>query len=106
MSKDLLVPLDGSPLAERVLPYATGLARALDARVILVYAWWPVIPEADGPDLEAVAARLRADGVAAETYVCHLPSLGEAAKAIARPPSAWRAASSRWRPTVVAAWGG
>jgi nucleotide-binding universal stress UspA family protein len=82
MSKDLLVPLDGSPLAEQALPYATALARALDARVTLLDAWWPVIPEADGPHLEAVAARLRADGVAAETYVCHLPSLGEAGKVI------------------------
>ena len=32
----LLVPLDGSPVAEAVLPYATEMARVLDATLILV----------------------------------------------------------------------
>ncbi len=36
MFKRILVPLDGSPLAETVLPHAEALAQALDAEVILL----------------------------------------------------------------------
>ncbi|MFN8511150.1 MAG: universal stress protein [Chloroflexia bacterium] len=38
MTKQILVPLDGSPLAERALPYAESLARAIEARVVLLRA--------------------------------------------------------------------
>lgn len=38
MMKTILVPLDGSPLAERALPYATALARAVGGRLILARA--------------------------------------------------------------------
>lgn len=82
MQKTILVPLDGSPLAEHALPQAAGLARALGARVVLLYARWPVIPDEDGPDLEAVVGRLRADGVVADHHVRHLPSLGESGQTI------------------------
>ena len=37
MFKHLLVPLDGSPLAETALPTAAGLARILNARVTLLH---------------------------------------------------------------------
>jgi nucleotide-binding universal stress UspA family protein len=36
MYRTVLVPLDGSPLAERALPYAAVLARASEARLLLV----------------------------------------------------------------------
>ncbi len=35
----IVVPLDGSELAERALPYAAEFARALDARLLLVTVW-------------------------------------------------------------------
>jgi nucleotide-binding universal stress UspA family protein len=38
MAKQILVPLDGSPLAERALPYAVSLASASEARLVLVRA--------------------------------------------------------------------
>jgi nucleotide-binding universal stress UspA family protein len=38
MSKTIVVGLDGSPLAEKALPYAEILAKALDAEVVLVRA--------------------------------------------------------------------
>jgi len=38
MLKTILVPLDGSPLAERALPFAAGLAQQLSAKVLLVRA--------------------------------------------------------------------
>ncbi len=36
MYKKILVPLDGSPLAEAVLPYAEDLARAENAEILLL----------------------------------------------------------------------
>lgn len=87
---EILVPLDGSELAEAVLPHATALARAFGARLTLVRAYTPpatvlvaeaasVLPTA-GPMvdpgmyvdaergeaeayLEAVGERLRAEGL-------------------------------------------
>lgn len=45
----ILVPLDGSPLSERSLPYAISLARALHGRLVLmIAAYLSEIPE-DGP---------------------------------------------------------
>src|SRR5262245_4621097 len=38
----IVVPLDGSALAERVLPHVRGLARMLGARVCLLQAIWDV----------------------------------------------------------------
>ncbi len=46
MLKHVLVPLDGSPLAECVLPHVVALARALDARVTLLRVLEP--PSAAG----------------------------------------------------------
>jgi nucleotide-binding universal stress UspA family protein len=35
----IVVPLDGSELAERALPYAAEFAKALDARLLLITVW-------------------------------------------------------------------
>ncbi len=45
MIRTILVPLDGSPLAEQAIPYAETIARAADAQVVLTRAvpsrgWW------------------------------------------------------------------
>ena len=45
MYKKILVPLDGSPLAETILPHARTLARPEDAEIILLQV--PVIPSAE-----------------------------------------------------------
>lgn len=45
----IVVPLDGSELAEGALPYATALARTLNARLALVCVW-------EGNDSEMAAA--------------------------------------------------
>jgi nucleotide-binding universal stress UspA family protein len=67
MALTIVVPLDGSALAERALPVAVGLARGCGGRVILLHAKLVMRPESDPqPDLEAVARRIRADGVPAE----------------------------------------
>jgi nucleotide-binding universal stress UspA family protein len=79
----LLVPLDGSRLAEAALPYALGLAGATGARVLLLH----VAPDALLPlpktlDLEATARAARRaaagapQGIAVETSVgCGDPAL-------------------------------
>jgi nucleotide-binding universal stress UspA family protein len=77
----VLVPLDGSELAERALPFAFELARATRGRLLLVRAVLaysseteegttkvPVYPRAEA-ELAAVASRLRAAGVRAEAHV-------------------------------------
>lgn len=76
--RTILVPLDGSPLAERALPYAEALARASGARLALV--WASLVrdrPAADEPEarrvaeeeayLAEVARRLAERGLDAET---------------------------------------
>jgi nucleotide-binding universal stress UspA family protein len=83
MSKVILVPLDGSPLAERAVPYAARFAVESDARLCLVRAaighFSPsedpaevqirAVEDAEGY-LEAVAARIADErGIVAETAV-------------------------------------
>jgi nucleotide-binding universal stress UspA family protein len=82
MLKTILLPLDGSPLAERALPYAATVARRAKSRIVLVEAVQArSLPGADRTDaqvevtdraeenLRRVANRLAADGVTAEPHV-------------------------------------
>jgi nucleotide-binding universal stress UspA family protein len=82
MYSSILVPLDGSPLAARALPYATALARASRARLVLVRAVLAHTPpgidpseaqvrvtERAGRDLDALAEYLRATGLSVDTHV-------------------------------------
>lgn len=71
MPDTILLPLDGSPLAERALPYAERLARATDAHIVAVRAVSPPVPadllsEAESY-LKGVASRLRDQGLSVET---------------------------------------
>ena len=69
MIRTVLVPLDGSPLAERMVAPATGFAQAVGADVTLL----AVRADAHRADLEAYLAaqadRVRAAGLAVETRV-------------------------------------
>jgi nucleotide-binding universal stress UspA family protein len=82
MLKTILVPLDGSPLAERPLPYATTLARRSGGHIVLVEAVQAhPLPGVDPSDaqidvtsraeenLRSTADRLAASGVTAEPHV-------------------------------------
>jgi nucleotide-binding universal stress UspA family protein len=63
--ENLLIPLDGSPLAEQVLPAALELARLMEGRCTLLRVAGPselARAEAEAY-LDEVAARLRAEGV-------------------------------------------
>jgi nucleotide-binding universal stress UspA family protein len=60
----LLVPLDGSSIAERALPYAEALACAFGARLLLVRAAEARVVRVY---LSGVAAHLRERGYEAET---------------------------------------
>ena len=84
MLKTILLPLDGSPLAERALTYATVLARRSEATIALVEAVRArTLPGIDPSDaqveltgqaeayLQSVAERLSADGTKAEVHVCY-----------------------------------
>ncbi len=76
MLRTILVPLDGTPLAETALEPAARLARRFDAEVLLVHAIMSADAEEQasstalergplGPEtyLEGIASRLRAEGV-------------------------------------------
>lgn len=87
---DVLVPLDGSPLAEQILPYAIGIARLFGGRLTLLRVaragpsfGYPSVPlgvplepvdavEAKGY-LDRVADRLRGEGLEAGTLVARNP---------------------------------
>lgn len=90
----VLVPLDGSRLAESVLPAAFGLACALEARVVLLHVLERRPPSSVHGDphlrgareaeeyLSIVAARGRAEGVPVDTHV-HEPGTSGVAAGIA-----------------------
>ncbi len=80
--RHILVPLDGSPLAECVLPYVVAVARATEARVSLLQVLevaggmttgrkhidpleWEMARAESHAYLAAVAARLESDGISA-----------------------------------------
>jgi nucleotide-binding universal stress UspA family protein len=66
----ILVPLDGSQLSERSLPYAAGLARALQAKIVLmIAAYTSEIPE-HGPWSDEMVSHPR------ETCMTYLADVG------------------------------
>jgi nucleotide-binding universal stress UspA family protein len=72
MIANILVPLDGSALSERALPYATALARRANARLRLYHVTTDIGSPADiraELDIEArtdeIASQLRAQGIQA-----------------------------------------
>src|SRR5204863_420083 len=81
-AKTILLPLDGSALAERAIPYAASIARRSGARVVLVEAVLAhTLPGIDPSDaqldvtdraqgsLRTAVTRLEAAGVEAEPHV-------------------------------------
>jgi nucleotide-binding universal stress UspA family protein len=84
MLKTILVPLDGSTLAERALTYAAVLARRSNAKIVLVEAVQAhTLPGVDPSNaqfeltngaeayLKSKSDRLDADGIRAEAHVCY-----------------------------------
>ncbi|MDQ2743931.1 MAG: universal stress protein [Chloroflexota bacterium] len=90
----LLVPLDGSHLAESVLPLVEKLASAWGATVLLLHVSEKGAPAAvhgdrhlstvddATPYLEELAARLRAEGISVQTHAHPAPE-GDVARSIA-----------------------
>lgn len=72
----ILIPLDGSPLAEGILPYARSLEKTLKVPVELLMVIKPeVISEFSNPEagryFDTVGARIRRDGVDYLLKVAH-----------------------------------
>ncbi len=82
MYRRILLPLDGSPLAEQVIPYVIQLGKALSSEIVLLQSFEPVSPQLADPEhgryvdqltttfaesvldyLETVAKRFRDEGV-------------------------------------------
>jgi nucleotide-binding universal stress UspA family protein len=87
---DVLIPLDGSPLAEQVLGPALGLAGLMGSRcgLLRVAAGLPEVAKAE-EYLNGVAARLEGRGLTARTHVLVARHAAEAIleEAAARPGS-------------------
>jgi nucleotide-binding universal stress UspA family protein len=60
MFKRILVPLDGSPLAEKCLPYAEDMAEHLGSEIMIVNVASP-LERTDKPDYQAYISRTAAD---------------------------------------------
>jgi nucleotide-binding universal stress UspA family protein len=65
MYKKILVPLDGSPLAEAVLPHAEAIARLEDAEIILLRV--PVLVSAEFLAGDPTVAQMIQEGEEAES---------------------------------------
>jgi nucleotide-binding universal stress UspA family protein len=90
MAIRILVPLDGSPLAEQALPCAVTLARGLPAELVLLRAIWipPDILEMldeSTVELNAIVAQLEAEANDyLGTLVEHLREAGLSARSVVR----------------------
>ena len=74
MTPTVLVPLDGSPLAARALPYAKRLVARRGGRLVLAQVRLPALAfDASGSDVERVAAAFRAEGVRASSLTYAAP---------------------------------
>src|SRR5438105_1325724 len=94
MYQCLLVPLDGSRLAEAVLPVVDRFASTLQAKVMLLHVIERGAPatvhgehhlqttEEAATYLQVQAERLRVHGIAVETHVHEVPE-GDVARSIA-----------------------
>lgn len=82
MAHTILVPLDGSPLAERALPFAAQLASAADGELVLAHVRPAPLPNAaeTAPpyDLDEIVQGLRRDGVTVTGRILHAPFVGVA----------------------------
>jgi nucleotide-binding universal stress UspA family protein len=79
MLRTILVPLDGSPLAETALEPAMLLARRFSAELLLVHTLYPDEPAGHAEDpqfyLDALASNLRSEGVMARTSLLPLEAV-------------------------------
>ncbi len=94
MYSRLLVPLDGSHLAEAVLPLVSRLARAVGASVLLLHVLERKAPSAVHGDrhltdvagadayLRGIAERMRAEGIEVEYHAHNAPE-GDVARSVA-----------------------
>ena len=92
MYKRILVPLDGSPMGDRVLPYVRNLGRKLDAKVELFRVYDPhpefFYPDPfDFQDRHVASERCREEAMTAMgTAKTHLEAAGVAATAVVHGP--------------------
>ena len=92
MFQRILVPVDGTAGSEQAIPYAIGLAQALEAEIVVCHVLTtPVTPASAAEEPAAakyvarIAERFRAENVATRTLVRR----GEAALEINRAATEW-----------------
>ena len=102
MYKRILVPLDGSPMGDRVLPYVRNLGKKLDAKVELFRVFYPE-PEFFYPepfefqDRQAASEHYREEVMTAMgTAKTHLETAGVAATAALHGPEKSETDGGKW----------
>jgi len=102
MYKRILVPLDGSPMGDRVLPYVRNLGKKLDAKVELFRVFYPE-PEFFYPepfefqDRQAASEYYREEIMTAMgTAKTHLETAGVAATAALHGPEKSETDGGKW----------
>ena len=102
MYKRRLVPLDSSPMGDRVLPYVRNLGKKLDAKVELFRVFYPE-PEFFYPepfefqDRQAASEHYREEVMAAMgTAKTHLETAGVAATAALHGPEKSETDGGKW----------
>ena len=109
MYKKILVPLDGSPISDRGLTEAIGIARMSGAQIRIIHVIDAYVQEGDSDlvgvlsghlitkfeaagraILDQARARAAADGVAAETVMVEIRS-GRVADKVIEEANAWKA---------------
>lgn len=98
----VIVTLDGSELAETVLPHATAVAKALDAKMRLVRVTPADFEDADVRDsLSRISERLKGEGIAdVSTEVLHGDPAGAIVDLTHRTPDAMVAITTHGRSGV------
>jgi nucleotide-binding universal stress UspA family protein len=92
MFRAILVPHDGSPLAEVAVPYATAIARSAHGRLIVIQAARdPVSKRHAELELAVLAERLWKSGIAVETHVRDADDANDAGDFIVGAVPAWEA---------------
>jgi nucleotide-binding universal stress UspA family protein len=67
--KRAVVPLDGSPMAEAIIPFILEIAGPLDLEVVLLRVLQPIPPEVIEGSRHVVVEDVRARGMDAEEYL-------------------------------------
>ena len=105
MYKNILVPTDGTKLSDKAVNHATGLAKAVGAKITLFYAApdYPMPAYADGVMYESVSRREYSKLAAADAEKILAAASAKVAAAGVECETAYAIAAAPWESILAAA---